>query len=79
MTSARLRSLAAGFRKRAQDLTVSHPSASWFFGIASTDYRIAAGYLDGGNIKVARWCAQNARNSTRVARRREKNANKGVQ
>jgi len=78
MTAERLRWLAAGFRKRSQSLDQSHPTASYWYGIASIDYRNAAAYLDAGNTKEVCWFIHSGRNSTRVARRRQKQQPAGV-
>ena len=72
MTSERLPSLSAGFRKRSQQLDQSHPSASYWYGLASIDYRYAADHHDAGNVAECRRFVYSARNSTRVARRRMK-------
>lgn len=77
MTSARLRNLAAGFRARSQALDQSQPSASYWYGLASIDYRHAADHYDAGNTASVKWHVLSARNSTRIARRRAKNANRG--
>ena len=66
MTSERLPSLSAGFRKRSQQLDQSHPSASYWYGLASIDYRYAADQLDDGNDW--RRFMRSARDYTRTAR-----------
>jgi len=71
MTAERLRWLAAGFRKRSQSLDQSHPTASYWYGLASLDYRYAADHIDAGNTVSVKWHVLSARNSTRVARRRQ--------
>jgi len=76
VTSARLRSLAAGFRKRSQDLDQSQPSASYWYGLAYLDYRYAADHYDAGNTASVKWHVLSARNSTRIARRRMKSGNR---
>jgi len=76
VTSERLRSLAAGFRKRSQALDQSQPSASYWYGLAYLDYRYAADHHDAGNVAECRRFVYSARNSTRVARRRMKSGNR---
>jgi len=75
VTSARLYSLSVGFRKRSQDIRIENPSASYWYGLASIDYRNAANYFDAGNLKEVVWFIHSGRNSTRVARRRQKSGN----
>lgn len=74
MTSARLRSLAAGFRARSQALDQSQPSAAYWYGLASIDYRYAADQLDDGNG----WqrFVRSARDYARTARRWQKSGNR---
>lgn len=66
MTSALLRSLADGFRKRSQDLDKINNSASYWYALASIDYRYAADQLDDGNDW--RRFMRSARDYTRTAR-----------